>query len=402
MSLDMTALSADDMLAFIAGNLAGGAHAWRADAAIKADATVHALKNRKAKNARRMSESRWYKADARERAYAEYDVDTLATIAELHAVWATMPKRRALRNAWRAILHDTADCKRCADDTCERATYPADWRDLVRAYRDGKARADELGAFAIKRDDMRMTTSLYAHSARKQWKAYAGGEWQGVHGHDYQDAVQRAFVSCIESGDTITRKTHTGAMEHVPTYGAMWSHLRQSVYALASHRAESGMRTFGTGNDEIAEFVFAEFEPRTVAEWLAYESHRDILDSQARTTARIAREREERLTILSDVRKSFATLIGSGMTVRRIANMLGRTVDGILKDLDADTMPAPHALPVVVTDWQREDAQTRVLAQAAHAHRLRAVQTIRATIQGGSLAFATASTLSAGETLHGN
>jgi hypothetical protein len=107
-------------------------------------------------------------------------------------------------------------------------------------------------------------------------------------------------------------------------------------------------------------------------------------DSHARTVARIERERAERLIILSETRKSLATLIGTGMSVTRIAHALGRTVDGILKDLSDDMAPAVHSLPVVVTDADMEAHRERVMAQAAHAAHLRRRWEIVSHVQGGS------------------
>ena len=370
-------------LALIAGTLAGGRHAFRVtDETIKREATERAVKSRRERRATLARERRNARSDRRERVFADYDIETLERIAELRAVWASMPKRSLMRRIARAILHDRSTCRECKplakNETCERGMVPDNWRDTVRAFRDGSRKSAELGSFPIKRDDQRITTSVLMLSARKHWHEYAGGRHVTVHGADVEDAFQSGMLAALESGDYVKRERPDGTFENIPTYGRAFWHVRASVNALATGRSLAGIRTFGTWNDEIEPFTLDEFIPRTVNDWLAYETHRDVIDSRERYVRRIAAEREERLAILSETRKSLAMLIHSGMSVRAIAGALGRTPSGILSDLSGDMAPAQRFLPHVVTDAEREDARTRVLAQAEHALRLRRIAAIAA------------------------
>jgi hypothetical protein len=203
---DMLTLDQSELLASIAGTLAGGRHAFRvSDASVKDAAQSIARESRKRRNARRMAASRAVKSETRERYFADYDVDTLATIAELRKVWAEMPKRATIRDIARAVLHNSEKCRNCVAFPCDNSVIPENWRETVREFARGVKRSRELGAFPIKRDDMRQGTSTFGYSVLKHWHAYAGGKHVTVHGHDSQDALQMAFLAAIESGDTVAR-----------------------------------------------------------------------------------------------------------------------------------------------------------------------------------------------------
>lgn len=336
-----------EALAAVAASAGNGRHAFRVkDAAVKSAAQdtvsrARALRKRandKASRAERVAYSRML---AR---FNGYDAAVLCELAEhsddccqygvLLSAWKTAPKRATIRRIARAVLAPASRvdaCRNCAvDGKCEAHTIPADWRETVREYARVQRIAREAGSFAISRDDMRADQrSRFYRNVVKHWHDYAGGRHVAIHGVTPDDVTQDGFIHALESRDGLS-------------FGTLYAHVRAvTETAIYSYRRYGNDHT----SDNAPLWTDADWEKggfTTLHEWEAYDAWKAAQDAdKARSDALTAR-RESDAASLSTLRSSLYALVSTGMTVRQICNILGRTPEGLLSDLAAD----PTSLPV--------------------------------------------------------
>lgn len=343
-----------ELLAKVAAGLAGGRHAWRVtDDSVKESARQLVAENRRqGKNMRQNAARRARRALMQDAYFSDYEPGAVEAI---RAIWQNMPKRSLMRDIARALFRPDIETE---------FVLPDDWRDIVRAHARGRA-ALKSADIPIRLADFR-PDGMVANYARKHWHQHTHGTL-AIHGVDVLDLVQDAYVSAIESGDTIRVSGR-----NVPSYAQIFRHVRRAL-TTGVHRY--AMATYAPDTSES--FDWSEVEPKTVEEWIAYESWRDMTDAIERASRRAREERESRLSILDSTRRAMAELVMSGMTVRQIANTLGRTVESMLSELDETIAPAMVWHSPVVTEADRQDAIERANAERAHAERLRAIQAIK-------------------------
>jgi DNA-directed RNA polymerase specialized sigma24 family protein len=335
------------LFAAVAAGLNGGRFASRVtDETVKAEALalvapVRAEKRRLAArkrqatkaerdNAVRVQRAEWL------RAWRDYSDADSSRVEEVFALFSAAPRRSAVRNIARYVLAGKRHDKGCAGESvgCMGCfTVPSDWRSVVRAYRDSARALRVVGDFALSRTDLSQDGRFY-RSIQTHWHNYAGGRHNAIHGVTPDDILQDALLSAIESGDTI---------DGVPTFGPMYVHTRRAT--------ESAVYTYRRGHNNPLPFTvwtWADWEDwahqngadravrvfSTMPEWQAYDAAKAAHNAaQARQDA-IAAEREADMATLDATRSALAALIGQGYTLRRIANMLGRTPEAIVSDME--------------------------------------------------------------------
>lgn len=362
-------------LAIAAANVAGGRHEFRADGIVRAEssALVATLRKRKNNSARREA-YKWRMAGQR----FAFDIGYSETDSAKIAAWQELLKSRP--NADRVLT-------RIARYLCiPRSAKVENWRETVSEYiRTGEMRRVQEWRDSVARLGMTIPLSLadmradhgsrfYNYAVRK-WNTAGYAEF--LFGSDVADAFQTAMAECLAAGDW------TGA-ERRPAYGALWRHMslavRRAVWSNTRFTYDAPEAPFSweeweqTANAEYPAFVLrATGNRQSLAEWAEYAEYRAIRDAMAASVERIKFEREERLNMLSTARKAIAQLVLSGMTVTRIANMLGRNVESLASDLASEELPlAPRMLPSRdFTETERADIVAERDALNAHAELLR-------------------------------
>lgn len=346
------------LLAAVAAGLNGGRFAHLATDAAVRDAALEAV--RPAREARRRASARKrsaaranvkrMEAAARAEAFAAwagYSATDEARIAEVFAIFQRSPKRSAVRRIARALLAPETFARSrefagwdAADIAAERRATLANWRVTIRAYSAARRELAIMGAFPISRFDASPTVdSRFYRNVVKHWHNYAEGRHVAIHGVTPDDVFQDAMVAAIESGDTL---------DGVPTFGNMYMHTRRAT--------ESAVYTYRRGHSHgepftawewadweawgIAQNVDA-FAYSTMPEWLAYDAARSAHDATNAFREALAESRAIRSATLSESRRALASLVMSGMTVTRIAALLGRTVEAITADIERIPGDAP-------------------------------------------------------------
>jgi hypothetical protein len=184
--------------------------------------------------------------------------------------------------------------------------------------------------------------SRFYRNVVKHWHAYTGGRHVAVYGVTPDDILQDAFVAAIESGDVTDG--------NVPTFGPMYMHTRQAtesaVFTYRRGHSHSTPYTAWTWTDWQA-WADENAGPRlaystdsnVLAEWQAFDAARLAHTDSERYHAGLAEYRSQRIASLDEARASLAALVMSGMTVGRIARLIGRTVDAIAAGLDEASAP---------------------------------------------------------------
>lgn len=339
------------LLARVAAGLNGGRFAHLvSDETVKAEAQALVIPARDKR--RRLNAQKRYAAvqsvKARNAAWLaewrDYSEEETSRIELLFDAWKDAPKRSLVRAIAKrlfrgddAIPHTDATACSCVD-----CLDMSDWRTTVKRYATARKASAILGDFAISRNDMSTSSdSRFFRHVVKHWHHYAGGKHVALHGVTPDDVLQDAFLSALEAGNV------TG---NVPTFGPMFLHSRQAV--------ESAVYTYRRGHshsESFSQWSWADWQawaadnsgPRLayssdsniLAEWQAYDAARKAHEAIERHDAGLKAYREERMAGLDDARQALASLVLSGMSVTRVANVIGRTVDAIANGLDASSLP---------------------------------------------------------------
>jgi len=383
------------LLATIAATLAGGRHEFRADATIREESSaLVATLRRKRTNESRRNVYKWRAMGERFAFDTGYSEDELSRIAEWQDTIAELPHRDALKRIARALLNPTKDEARFTrkfrkanpDASPElisehysayRESTLKDWRVTVRNYATIRDAAEMIGAFPVSLADARNSNgSRFLNYARKHWTL--AGYRPDIHGYSVEDALQDGFLSALESG-------HWVGKHHMPTYGHLWRHVRMAVVraawrnTVATYSPDSS-EPFNwdawaeTANSDIAAFVLRtdSASRQTIAEWTEYGEYRAIQECVKSTTEYVAELRHDRMVMLSECRKAFASAILSGLPLATIAHALGRTIEGMYSDLSGDIAPAVTFLPRRAdTEAEYADKMDAIARMNGHAHNLR-------------------------------
>jgi DNA-directed RNA polymerase specialized sigma24 family protein len=361
------------LLATLAGTLAGGRHAFRVkDAAVKDAATATAKLNRAARRKDAARKAYALKVKARVSRYmVGYTLDDMVRIDALFNVWQNAPKRKTVVAAFRARNHDVSTCEGC--DACvEHITRPA-LIALLAAYKSARDDASAIGSFSVVNADMLMIRperdsegrvvkgNRFYGTAIKRWTTRYQGQTT-IAGTSVEDALQDAYVSAIESGDTLNG---------IPTFGPLWRHVATAVTTAVWSHARYGA---GHTSESFVPWDWTIEEPLTIEDWAAYGAFRETERANEEIHAAIRSERDARLAMLEASRNALASLILQGMTVRKIASILGRTVEGIESDVNGSQAPAQVWHGGALTPTAIETLAERNRAVAKHAETLRAIR----------------------------
>lgn len=359
---DTLTLDADtaSMLATIAASLNGGRFAHLAtDATVKGEALARVApiraERRRIKSAARQASKR--ERLARDRAqrlamlaeWSDYSESDLVRIESVYAWYSYAPKRSLLRMYARRLFRMEApahtDTSVCA---CPDCLPMGDWRATVRLYAAVRTYVDAAGSVGISRFDMTPTVdSRFYRNVVKHWHQYAGGRHVALHGVTPDDVFQDAMVAAIAAGDVTA--------DNVPTFGSMYVHTRHAtesaVYAYRrghSHAEAFTMWTWADWEAWASERIDPAFRVRysTDAEWQAYAAAAEAHAAEVKRAERVEAMREAYLPNLNETRQALANLVRGGMTVRRIANLLGRTPEAIAADLEANPQTDRHGFTI--------------------------------------------------------
>lgn len=349
------------LLAIAAANVAGGRHEFRADSAIRQEssALVKELR-RKSRNSARRETYRWRNVGERFAFDVGYTFDQNDAISEWQDALKSRPHSDAyMRNIARALFNPRAFARMnsdAADVDAYREYVLTDWRQTVREYVEWRDSVAAIGGrIPVSLADMRADRgSRFYNYATRKWNVAGYAEF--LFGADVSDAFQNGMVSAIASGDWINPRGDgrvTGCK--VPTYGALWRHIalavRRAVWQNTRFTYDAPEREFDwaewerTANDSVPSVALRadSANRQTIAEWAEYQEWRAVRDAVSATVARIAEERAERIRMLESGRQAIAQLLIGGMSIGRIARALGRTVEGLERDLSA-----PDAFPLAM------------------------------------------------------
>lgn len=378
------------LLAIAAANVAGGRHEFRADSAIRQESTALVAEMRKRKrNETRRETYKWRNVGERfafDIGYGEFDS---ARIEEWQDVLKARPYSEThMRDIAKALFNPKKFAAKHNDaENVEeyRAHVLADWRNEVRAYAEWQDAVAAIGmTIPVSLADMRADHgSRFYNYATKKW--FLAGYAEFLFGSEVADAFQTGMLSCIESGDWINPKAD-GRVKgfKVPAYGALWRHIalavRRAVWANTRFTYDHAEPSFSweewetTANADATAFALRLNGSRqSLAEWAEYHEYRAIRDAISESVKRIEFERETRIGMLSEARRAIAQLVMGGMTVKRIAHLLGRTVEGLSADIaNDDIQPAMRFLPTRgMTESERADKLEFAQRMEAHAQNLR-------------------------------
>lgn len=328
-----------------AAQIGGGRHAFRVkNDDIRARAQSLADVSRKdRRTAARHARNAERKADAAIlRAWNGYAPESVCDLTRhtaeccafgrLVAVWSVMPTYGAMRTMARQLF-------RAAE--IDREKLPTHWRALVRAYAAGKREAAIHGAFAISRDDMR------ADNRSRFYKraAYLLSLQDGVNvAASAEDVVQDAFVSSLESGDSVRVRVRDDVYVNVPTFGTTFRHVKSSAvsavwrYRRMGHRPSENVRAW-TWNDWqawAAENDGADrFAHSTNAEWQAFDAARLVVQANAAHRKFVEDRRDADAASLDSSLAGLHKLIRAGVTVAGACKVMGRNPETILSEIES-------------------------------------------------------------------